>query len=484
MPVSPSSRFLSHRERISHTDKLIPIKKHHSVSFDTRRGPIDKNQQITQLSELFEKVRDHITGGLLVNEVFAFWAVVQVLIAVTAFLFAKWAVKHLNEPLESRLREIKDNRRTLRILAVFFRRLEFILLTLFLWIGVAALRASTWQWNSLLLTAIASLAAAWLFISIFTRLINNRAVANVVAVVVWVLAALNILGILPQALNILDSIAFELQDFRISLLVAIKATIMLVLLVWLAIVFSRFVENRINQLEDLTPSVRVLLSKTLKAAILALAILIALNAVGIPLAALAIFSGAVGLGLGFGLQKIVSNLISGILLLLDKSIKPGDVITVGDTFGSINSLSARYASVVTRDGREFLIPNEDLITQQVLNWSFSSKLVRLDIAFGVSYGADPHLVRKVAIEAAAQHARTVSINPPVCHMTGFGDSTIDFTLRFWIDDPANGITNVKGDIMLNLWDIFKVHKIEFAYPHTEIRFATPLQVTKPGESSN
>ena len=177
-------------------------------------------------------------------------------------------------------------------------------------------------------------------------------------------------------------------------------------------------------------------------------------------------------------RKVVSNLVSGVIILLDKSIKPGDVISLGETFGWINSLGARYVSVVTRDGREYLIPNEDLITGQVVNWSHSNDFVRLDIYFGTSYDDDPHLVRRVAIEAVGSLDRVLS-NPkaPVCHIVGFGDSSVDYILRFWIEDPTGGLTNIRGAVYLALWDAFQAHEISIPFPQREVR------VLKDGEEA-
>ena len=199
--------------------------------------------------------------------------------------------------------------------------------------------------------------------------------------------------------------------------------------------------------------------------------------VGVDLTGLAVLSGAIGVGLGFGLQKVVSNLVSGVIILLDKSIKPGDVISLGETFGWIRELRARFVSVVTRDGREFLIPNEDFITTQVVNWSFSDRFVRLDVDFGVSYDSDPHEVTRLAIEAASSVDRVVSDRKkPVCWMTEFGDSSINFKLRFWIIDPQDGLTNVRGKVLLALWDTFNEHGIKIPYPHREVIVKTPVNV--------
>ena len=190
-------------------------------------------------------------------------------------------------------------------------------------------------------------------------------------------------------------------------------------------------------------------------------------------------SGAVGVGIGFGLQKVVSNLVSGIIILMDRSIKPGDVISLGETFGWINALGARYVSVVTRDGKEYLIPNEDLITSQVVNWSHSNRFVRLDIHFGTSYDDDPHEVRRIAIEATKAVSRVLDGpgRTPVCHIVGFGDSSVDYILRFWIDDPTGGLTNIRGNVFLALWDAFKKNGISIPFPQREVRvLKDPLPV--------
>jgi len=162
---------------------------------------------------------------------------------------------------------------------------------------------------------------------------------------------------------------------------------------------------------------------------------------------------------------------------MDRSIKPGDTITLGETFGWIRELRARFVSVVTRDGREYLIPNEDFITHEVINWSFSDDLVRLDVSFGVSYNSDPHEVTALAIAAAQTCRRVYAYKTPVCWLTAFGDSSLDFVLRFWINDPREGLTNVRGQVLLALWDTFKEHDIGIPFPHREIIMRTPVELT-------
>lgn len=220
---------------------------------------------------------------------------------------------------------------------------------------------------------------------------------------------------------------------------------------------------------------KVLSIKAMQLLLYGIATVFGLQAIGFDITSLTVLSGAIGLGLGFGLQKVVSNLVSGVILLLDKSIKPGDVISLDETFGWISSLGARYVSVLTRNGTEFLIPNEDLITNRVINWSHSSDLVRLDIHFGVSYDSDPHEVKRVASLAPTSVSRVISRPLPVCHVTNFGESSIDLVLRFWIRDPTKGLTNVRGDVYLALWDALKEADIEIPYPRRDVTILEPIK---------
>jgi small-conductance mechanosensitive channel len=212
----------------------------------------------------------------------------------------------------------------------------------------------------------------------------------------------------------------------------------------------------------------VLIGKILRGSLIALAVLIALSAVGINLAALAVFTGAVGVGIGIGLQHQVSNLISGFFMLLDKSVKPGDVIEVGNTFGWVKEMRARYVGVVTRDNKSLLIPNDTFILNQVINWSHVERRVRLEVRFRTSFDCDPHRVRQLAVQAAALPERVAHTPPPLCHLFAFGDSGLEFVLRFWIVDPEAGVVNIKGEVLLALWDIFRTNGIKIPYPRRVI----------------
>jgi len=308
-----------------------------------------------------------------------------------------------------------------------------------------------------------------LMVAVASTIVKNRFLRKIVSWFLWVYLTLYYLGAISVVGNFLDSLALELGDSRLSVLDVIFAIIALGLLFTLARLGSQGTQKAVQKNQDISPSMQVLIVKVLQAVMYAAAFFIGLKTVGVDLTGLAVLSGAIGVGLGFGLQKVVSNLVSGIIILLDKSIKPGDVISLGETFGWINSLGARYVSVVTRDGKEYLIPNEDLITSQVVNWSHSNEFVRLDIKFGTAYQDDPYKVRKLAIEAAMSVDRVMKSKPAVCHVIGFGDSSVDYVLRFWITDPTGGLTNIRGNVYLALWDAFQANDISIPYPQREIK---------------
>jgi len=328
--------------------------------------------------------------------------------------------------------------------------------------------ASTWPSRSYLLAVSAKLALAWLAILLITSVIRNAFIVRVVSLSAWAIAALSIIGQLDPAIDALDSVSVVLGGLRLTPLLLIKAGALLILALWLTNIASNFAESRINRSTDLTPSIQVLLVKMIRMGLLVVAIAIALSAVGINLSALAVFSGAVGVGIGIGLQKIVANFISGIILLADKSVKPGDLVTIGDSSGRISAMKTRYISVAAGDGREFLIPNEDLVTQKVVNWTYTDKNTLVKVIFGTNYDADPRLVCKLAAEIAATAPRAIKGKPPNCILTEFTEAGMKFSLTFWIADP-DGMDNVKSDVMLALWDAFKREGIRVPYPVREIR---------------
>lgn len=385
-----------------------------------------------------------------------------------AFGVARLLGKMVEPRCEQMVRQVKGKPGLMRWLIALLRNTHWALFFLLLCSIYYLMQVTTWPSRSYFIGIAAKLALAWLVITVLSKAIRSRSLSRLVAIFCWVFAALWMVGQVGNATELLDSIAFSVGDFRFSLLRLLKGLVLVVGLLWLAGFTGKYLDRKIHNIEDLTPSLQVLTGKIIRITLVVIALLVALSSIGIDLTALTFFSGVVGVGIGFGLQKVVSNFISGIIILLDKSIKPGDTISLGETFGWIRELRARFVSVVTRDGKEFLIPNEDLITQQVVNWSFTDKMIRLDVPFGVSYDSDPHEVSRIAIEASSSVERISRARKPVCWMTEFGDSSLNFLLRFWIEDPQNGLTNIRGKVMLALWDAFEQHNIHIPYPHREI----------------
>jgi small-conductance mechanosensitive channel len=261
-----------------------------------------------------------------------------------------------------------------------------------------------------------------------------------------------------------------------------RAVLLSLLLYWLARKLLLIWHCWLTLGSALSPAVKILLSKLASILVYVAAVALVLHYIGLDLTVITLFSGAVGLGLGFGLQKIFANLVSGFIILADKSIKPGDVIQMGERYGWINFLGSRYVSVVSRNGTEHLIPNENLITNEVINWSYSNNLVRLNLPVGVSYESDLEKARDLMLEVANATKRVLVDPKPSCLLSGFGDSAINLELRVWINDPQNGLGRVKSDLHWGIWKAFKEHGIELPYPQREVHLKTGPGVKREGDS--
>jgi small-conductance mechanosensitive channel len=301
-----------------------------------------------------------------------------------------------------------------------------------------------------------------------------KAWENLIAMSIWIVVALHLLGWLPAALAALDAMALDVGTHHISVLEVGKLILSIALLWVLALWLSALIENRISQTEYVNISMRVALVKLSKFILLVLAFLLALNAVGIDLTALAVFGGALGVGLGFGLQRIASNFISGFIVLFDRSIRPGDVITIDNTFGWVQELHARYVVVRDRAGVERLIPNETLITTEVINWSYSDRNVRLKIPVSISYDNDPEQAMRILLACASANARVLADPAPAARLMNFGDNGIELELRVWIQDPEAGLANVQSDVNIAIWRAFKAADIVIPYPQRDLHIVGGL----------
>lgn len=430
------------------------------------------------MEDLISKNLEQVSSGLLhqVQQYLNIELVVHLFFCFVALVLSKFLAKKL----EKYLNNFIENHH----FKAFYRKIFKILASITLEIvGVCVFAIYVVIVNSISLphkapSVMLSFFFAWMVINFTSSLLGKSIFVKMTKIFVLTILIFSILGILDNIMSFLDSIKIGLNDAKISVLSITKGLILFLIFLWLAVILSKESERAIARSSELTPSLKVLTSKIVKISLFVIAILAGLNAIGLDLTVFTIFGGAVGVGVGFGLQKIISNFISGIILLSDRSIKPGDVIAINDTYGWVNSLSARYVSVITRDGKEHLIPNELLITEKVENWSFSNNDVRMRVPFGVSYKSDVNKVIDLAFQAIKATPRILKTPEPQCFLTGFGDSSVDFEIRAWINDPINGMTNIKSDLLLNLWNIFKQNNIEIPFPQRDLHIKSGLEKLK------
>jgi small-conductance mechanosensitive channel len=408
---------------------------------------------------MLPEIQDYIITRILVWNM-----LVQSVVVLSLFLLARGVAFPLRPWLTLRLDRHPSLKHALGHLGrvIIARLITPMLAIVLLWFAHRTAITYGWPHNGLRIAL--SLTLAWVIIRLLTAQMKNRTLAKVISVAIWTIAALDIVHLLRPFLALLDSIDFVIGEVRLSVLTVIDGGLILLLLFWLSKRTLMFFQHWIRTVEHVTPSVQVLLYKLLATAMFTLAIIVVFAYMGFSITALAVFSGAIGLGIGVGLQKIFANLISGLIILADKSIKPGDVIQMGDSFGWINYLGGRYISVVTRDGTEHLIPNENLITGEVVNWSYSNNLLRLKMPIGVGYNSDLKLAMALMLEAATATPRVLAQPAPVCRLVEFGDNSVNFSLRVWIQDPQNGIMNVKSQILLGIWERFQEHGITLPFP--------------------
>ena len=348
--------------------------------------------------------------------------------------------------------------------------LKPLIYVFFLWIYI--LIAEVTGFSHFLSSIAANLLTAWVFIKLITTFLPDKNYVKILSYVIWAIAALKILNIYDRTVVILDNLAFKSGNLEISVLLVIKGFIMFTIFFWFARKINELSTRRIEKSKELTPSIKVLTKKLTKIVFYAIAFLITLSSIGVNLSAFAFLGGAIGIGIGFGLQKIVSNFISGIIILLDKSIKPGDVVEIDDIYGRVKNLETRFVSVVTLSGKEYLVPNENFITNKVINWSYSDDRVRIDVPVRVSYDSDLILVHDLLLNAVKDKKRVIDNPKPNCILKEFGDSTVNFELRFWISDPQKGLASIRSEVLFNVWNSLHENDITIAFPQQDLHFKT------------
>ncbi|MCF8098868.1 MAG: mechanosensitive ion channel [Desulfarculaceae bacterium] len=319
-----------------------------------------------------------------------------------------------------------------------------------------------------LVSLCANVVGAWVLIRLVTAALFKPFWARLFAVFIWVIAALSIFGLLGSVVQLLDAVKMTAGSLKLSLLDLLEALLFFTILLRLSIRVGSYLEDRLAASGELEPSTRTLIGILGKTAIVVVVGILSLEIIGVDMDMLTVFSGALGFGLGIGLRTVFSNLISGVIVMVDKSIRPGDVIWIGEVFGKVSALRARYASVVTRDGQEYLIPNEDLLSRQVINCSYSSREVRLKVPIGIAYGSDVDLAMSLAEQAPQGVPRILEHPAPACRLVGLGDSAINLSLRFWIADPEHGVSNVTTTVLKKVLKLFAENGVEIPFPQRDV----------------
>lgn len=321
--------------------------------------------------------------------------------------------------------------------------------------------------STLLLAMAAIRLAVYVLRYVFTPSGWVKATENTITAAIWITLALHLSGLLPQLYELLESINFTVGKNKVTLLLMIQAVLTVVITVIVALWLSRMIENRLMQNTHLNPNMRVVLGKVLRIVLTVFAVLFAFSAIGLDITLLSVFGGALGVGLGFGLQKIASNFISGFILLLDDSMHIGDVITVEGHYGVVNDLRARYLVLKKLDGTEVVIPNETLIAHPVVNHSFTDHKARVQMPLQISYDSSLESALSLMQAAAKTHSRVLTEPAPQALLKGFGEKGIDLVLMIWIPDPEEGSAALQSEIYLEIWRAFKENGIDIPYPERE-----------------
>jgi small-conductance mechanosensitive channel len=406
------------------------------------------------------------TSAWVVTNLFSVERITQYTIIIIGLIVTYFIARIIREkltllPIQERVHSVK---------AIFFRLSQHLAFPLIfiLWIFTFEVVYSILDQRHLVLITARGLTIAWLIIRFGSVFIDNPFISRIVASIIWVIAALKMLGYLPATINYLDGITLGTEKDSLSMYDIISSALSVGALIWVAMLVSSMLERIIVNNQHISGSAKALFNKFSKFILISIAFLMGLKIVGINLTTFAVFGGAIGIGIGLGLQKVFSNLIAGVILLMDKSIKPGDTIVMNGQYGKVHLLSSRYVSMITRNGIEQLIPNDELINNSVENWSYSNNNIRLKIAVGIHYKSDVKKAMQLCNDAVNETSRALKKPPPNCLLMNFGDNSVNLEQRFWINDPMNGCSNIKSEIMLKIWDKFHENGIEIPYPQRDL----------------
>lgn len=435
------------------------------------QAPVELEDEIVDVEGVRAWLLD--SWDWLQNQMFTLGVAIEAAILLAAIVPAAFFGPRLRKIIQTQIAPRAPYGVLRRAANAFAHLATPIALYVVLQIAVVALQAANSSTG--LISAGVSLLTAWIVIRLVTLVIRSPFWSRVAFYVVWPIAALDAFGVLDDVVRQLDAFSFPIGESedgvqqRYSALDLVRTILVFGVLFWGARLLNSLITGRINAIDELTVSFKALLSKILDVLLPIIALVAALQIVGFPFATLAIFGGAVGLGIGLGMQRTVSNFFAGFTLIADKSIKPGDVIEIDGAYGWVTQMNARYVSLRTRDGTAYLVPNDRFIEEGVVNWSHDDRVVRLHAPFGVAYSTKDlrGLARKVE-ETALTIDRVLKTPAPRCNLMEFGDSSVNFDLRFWINDPANGTKNVTSDVMMAVWDLLHEMEIEIPFPQRDL----------------
>ncbi|HSW52991.1 MAG TPA: mechanosensitive ion channel domain-containing protein [Sulfuricaulis sp.] len=398
----------------------------------------------------------------------------QIGVFLAGFLVVKLIAHWLLPRLQSITRPgvIEGMRRT----AVRSGTLALVPLLLWLWLLAAMPILRNHGWDTGLLRPAMVLAGALALIRMGVFVLRHsfspggplKAWEGVLTVTIWTLVALHILGWQPWVEQMLDDYALRFGAVRVSLLNVISFALSIAFLLLVALWLSSLIRNRVDRSQALEDGMKIALSKLIKFLLLTLAVLAAMVTAGFDITAFAVFGGALGVGIGLGLQRVVSNFVSGFVLAFEGSIRPGDVISYGNTYGTVRALHTRHIVIRTRDGLDILVPNENLMTSDITNWSYEGdRQIRLRLPVQISYNDDPAQAMQRLERLAHEHAHVLPDPPPQSFLLGFGDNGVNLELRAWIDDPDNQ-GQVRNELYLKIWEDFRAAGISFPFPQRDV----------------
>lgn len=398
----------------------------------------------------------------------------QIGVFAAGFLVVKLIAHWLLPRLEALIRPgvIEGMRRT----AMRTGTLALVPLLLWLWLLAAIPILRNQGWDTGLLQPAMTLAGALALIRMGVFVLRHsfspggplKAWEGALTVTIWTLVALHILGWLPRVEQLLDDYALNFGAVRVSLLNVVNFILSIALLLLLALWLANLIRNRVERSRALDDSMKIALSKLVKFVLLMLAVLAAMVAAGIDITAFTVFGGALGIGIGLGLQRVVSNFVSGFILAFEGSIRPGDIISFQDTYGTVVSLHTRHVVIRTRDGLDILVPNENLLSSDITNWSYEGdRKIRLRLPVQISYNDDPEQTLNLLERLARDHEHVLQDPPPRAFLLEFGDNGVNLELRVWIDDPDNrGL--FRNELYLKIWKEFHAAGISFPFPQRDV----------------